>query len=365
MSIFITWALLFVAAEIILTVIQFILRKKGFKTAARVIIITAKILTSVGFAALVMAGPVQLRRIQPIMVALYCALFTDAAADIVYSIFIGIKKSERKFAVSKIISLIFGILFFIYGTVNMRLVRADYHTYTSEKLTSEHKIVFAADIHAGNAQPFSVIEKEIERIKAEKPDVIILGGDITDDYTTREEAEKLYSLLGNCGIPVCYLHGNHDRQKHAEYAHGTQYSAAELEKIISGNGITVLKDEYISLGDDLLLLGREDISEKSARKDASALKNPDAGKYLIVADHQPVEFEENLVTGTDLQLSGHTHAGQFFPLGELFGLFAYSRGEYKSGGATMLLSPGAAGWRVPFRTDARSQFEVITLKPVR
>ena len=365
MTIFIKWALLFAAAELILTAVQFGMRKHEFKEKTHIIFIILKAVIAIGFAAIVLAGPVQLRPAQPIMMALYCALFADSAADIVCTVIAKIKKSERKFAVSKTVSLLFGILFFVYGTVNMQIVRADYHTYTSEKLKSEYKIVFAADIHIGNTQPFSVIEKEIENMKAENPDAIILGGDITDDYTTKEQAQQLYSLLGNCGIPVYYLHGNHDRQKHAEYAHGMQYTAAELERIISSNGIIVLKDEYVSLGDDLLLLGREDVSEKGTRKEASDLKNPDKSKYLIVADHQPVEFEENLVTGADLQLSGHTHAGQLFPLGEIFGLFSYSKGEYKSGDSLMLVSSGAAGWREPFRTDAHSQFEVITLKPVR
>ncbi|MBR5112011.1 MAG: metallophosphoesterase [Clostridia bacterium] len=363
MKFYLTWILLFASAELILSAVQFGLKKKSFKASARIVIIVIKALLGIGLGALVMAGPVQLRPAQPIMFALYAALFADAVADIIYSVISVISKRERKFYVSKIISLIFGILFFIYGTVNMQIVKPDYHTYTSGKLNSEHKIVFLADIHIGSAQPFTVIEKEIENIKAEKPEAIILGGDITDDYTTKEEAERLYSLFGSCGIPVYYIHGNHDRQKHAEYARGQQYTPEELEEIITRNGITVLKDEYISLDDDLLLLGREDRSEKELRKEASALINPDENKYLIVADHQPLEFKNNLVTGADLQLSGHTHAGQLFPLGEFTGIVSYSKGEYKSGEAVMLLSPGASGWRVPFRTDSHCRYEVITLKP--
>lgn len=92
MNIFVRWVLWFVAAEGVLTAVQFFLRKKEIKTYARVILIIVKLLLAVAFAALPMAGPVQLRPVQPFMMALYAALLTDAFADIVYGIFRKIKK---------------------------------------------------------------------------------------------------------------------------------------------------------------------------------------------------------------------------------------------------------------------------------
>lgn len=363
MKLFVIWVLWFICAEIILTFIQFLLRKKKTGTAARIIIITVKLLLAVAFAVLPLAGPVQLRPAQPLMMALYAALFADFAADAVYSIICAVRKSERKFAVSKAISLVFGVLFFVYGTVNMQTVLPHYRTYTSAKLTSSHKIIFAADIHVGSAQPFSVLEKEVKAMADEKPECIILGGDITDDYTTKAEMEKVFELFGNCGVPVYYLYGNHDRQKHAQYARGLQFTAEELKQTIEDNGIIVLKDEYAELSSDLLLLGREDISEGENRQSAASLTNPSPGKYLIVADHQPFEFKENLATGADLQLSGHTHAGQLFPLRILYAVIGYAYGDFTEGESIMNVSAGACGWRVPFRTEKHCYYEVITLKP--
>ena len=363
MNIFVSWTLLFVAAQIIILLIQFFLRKKDFRPAVRIVFIVLKLLLAIAFAVLPMAGPVQLRPVQPFMMALYAALLADAFADLVYSVICLIRKSERKFVTAKILSVVFGILFFVYGTVNMQVVLPKYHTYKSAKLKNEHKIVFAADIHVGSAQPFSVLEKEVRAMTDEKPECIILGGDITDDYTTKEEMEKTFELFGNCGVPVYYLYGNHDRQKHAEYANGLQFTAEELENAIEENGIVILKDEYAVLSDDLLLLGREDISEGGERLSAEAFKNPDSEKYLIVADHQPFEFKENLVVGTDLQLSGHTHAGQLFPLCPLYSVIGYAYGDFYEGDAVMNVSAGTCGWRVPFRTEKHCNFEVITLKP--
>ena len=363
MSFFVKWILLFLAAEAIVSGIQFLLRKRRIKPAVRAILIAVKVLLAIAFAALPLAGPVQLRPVQPIMIALYAVLLTDALADIVYSIFCAVRKTERKWGAFKLIGLVFGVVFFIYGTVNMVDVQPHYLTYSSDKLTASHTVIFASDIHTGSVQPMATLEKEVAAMVQEQPEAIILGGDITDDYTTKEEMETVFRLFGECGVPVYYLYGNHDRQGHAEYANGQQFTPEELAQTMEDNGITVLQDDYVSLSDDLLLLGREDISEGESRADAASLPNPAPEKYLIVADHQPFEFKENAVTGTDLQLSGHTHAGQLFPLKPLYAVIGYAYGEFTEGDATMFVSAGAGGWRVPFRTEGHSVYEVITLQP--
>ena len=129
------------------------------------------------------------------------------------------------------------------------------------------------------------------------------------------------------------------------------------------NGVTVLKDAYAEIAPDLLILGREDLSESGKRSDISALQNPAPEKYLIVADHQPNSFKDNLSAGADLQLSGHTHAGQLFPLGTLYPLIGYCYGDYTEGEAVMNVSAGACGWRMPLRTEAGCHYEVVSLLP--
>ena len=358
--IFILW---FAAAEALLTAIQFPLRKKVQKPAPRFCLIAGKALLAVLFAFLVLAGPVQLRAVQPLMMALYAALLADAAADAVCTLLFASRKKERRFGAIKAVSLAFGILFFVFGVFNMLTVTPEYHTYTSPKLQKEHTVVFLADLHVGSAQPFSVTEKTIAEIKELHPEATILGGDIVDDYTTKEAMEAAFRLFADFDTPVFYIYGNHDRQGHAEYAGGRKFTPDELEAALQANGVTVLKDTFAELAPDLLLLGREDISEGEGRKAAEDLKNPSPEKYLIVADHQPAEFKQNLVTGTDLQLSGHTHAGQLFPLGALYPVIGYCRGDYTEGGAIMNVTPGACGWRMPFRTDAHCCYEVIKLTP--
>ena len=65
-----------------------------------------------------------------------------------------------------------------------------------------------------------------------------------------------------------------------------------------------------------------------------------------------------------LQLSGHTHAGQFFPLQYVYRLGVDNiYGKYRRGDTDVYVTSGIAGWYFPFRTVARCNYEVITLEP--
>ena len=365
MSHFFSWIAMFAAVQCVLTLTQWLLSKRHIGKPVRIVIIIAKVLIAVACAVLVMAGPVFFRPVQPIMVVIYAVLFMDAFADVIYAIYLACTKKERKFTPVKILSLVLGIVFFVYGTVNMQIITPQYHTYTSAKLAQEHTVIFAADLHVGSAQSMDTTANMIAAMKAEKPDYIILGGDITDDYTSKEDMEKTYRLFGETGVPVYFIFGNHEVVQHEKYMKGgLHYTEEELLQTMQANGITVLADSYTVLAPDLLLLGREDAAAKELRKDIGALSNPDTDKFLIVADHQPTEAKDNLAAGTDLQLSGHTHAGQLFPNGFFFSFVSYTRGNYDlGGGANMYVSSGASGWRVPFRTESHCHYEVIHLQP--
>lgn len=365
MNIIVGFLLLFLAAEALLTLAQYFIRKGKKRPVLHVVLIVVKALCAIAFAVIVLAGPVQLRKAQPFLMAAYVALFADAAADIVITIICAARKKDPSFAVYKTVSLLCGAAFLAFGILNMEIVTPNYHEYASQKLTAEHKLVFLADLHVGSAQPFSVTEKTFAAVKDQQPEALILGGDIVDDYTTKAEMEAAFALLKDIGFPVYYVYGNHDRQGHAEYANGRQFTEEELEQAMRDNGVIILKDTFAQLAPDLLLLGREDISSGEGRADAATLVNPNPDCYLIVADHQPGEFKtKNLSVGTDLQLSGHTHAGQLFPLKWFYALIGgYVYGDYYEGDAVMNVSAGACGWRMPLRTDARCNFEVIRLVP--
>ena len=356
-----SWAALCAAAEIMLTLAQLPLRNKAKKGLLRALLILVKAQLAVAFAYLVMAGPVMLRPVQPLLVALYAVLLPDAAADLVCSLVCALRKKERRFGAYKLLGLALTLLFVVYGTVNMQRVSPVYHSYASAKLSEPYTLVFVSDLHVGSAQPFSVTEKTVEAIRDAQPDAVILGGDLTDDYTTKAEMRETYRLFGSLGVPVYYIDGNHEVVQHPEYLkNGLPYTEEELLAALEENGITVLQDTYAALTDEIMLLGREDAASPGR---AMPEETPGADKLLVAADHQPVTGE-NLALGAELQLSGHTHAGQLFPLRRLYAFFVPAWGEYDLGeGRLLIVSAGVSGWRVPFRTEARCGFEVVRLVP--
>ena len=355
------WFLWFALAETAVYLVSLLFGKKQIKKGAvKAALIILELVLGSALALLVIAGPVSLRKLQFFMTAMYVALFGEAAKNIV-CLLPGLNRCGK--GARRVISLVFGLAFFVFGTLNMQNVTANRCSYSSGKLDRSYRAVFVSDVHVGGSQPFAVDRKMVEEIKALDPDFVILGGDITDDYTTREEAEEFYALFKDFPSDVYFIYGNHDRQHDAAFADGPQYTENELKDMITRNGIAILQDEFVQIGDDLTLLGREDVSE-SSRKDPAELENPYPGTFLLTADHSPYEKDDIRATGSDLQLSGHSHAGQFFPLEyvyELTGCDAF--GDYVYGSTVSHVSPGASGWRIPFRSSRHSSYEVVSLIP--
>ena len=292
---------------------------------------------------------------------IYIALLADFFAQIVLFIVSLFKKDlAKKFTL--IVSIVCMLAVFLYGTINSQIIRANELTYQSDKLKSEHHFVFLSDLHYGSSQRKDTVQNAFNEIKALKPDFVILGGDITDEKSEKEEMEWVYSQLGSFDCPVYFIYGNHDRQERGDYVGGKKYTVDELEDAIINNGLIMLVDDYVVV-DDIVILGREDVSHPE-RQPLDKLKSIPSDSYLICVDHTPYQNDEIRELKADLQLSGHTHAGQYFPLHFLYSLAGLNVvDEYRFNDTTLLVSPGIAGWFYPFKNESTCRYEVITLKP--
>ena len=124
-----------------------------------------------------------------------------------------------------------------------------------------------------------------------------------------------------------------------------------------------MRDEWVDVGDNLVILGREDAFDPT-RKPAGELAPRPAGAFVVCVDHTPYETEDIVATRADVQLSGHTHAGQLFPLQWIYNLLGYDAyGSYRHGTTRLFVSSGAAGWGFPFRSEEGCHFEVVTVRP--
>lgn len=252
-----------------------------------------------------------------------------------------------------------------YGYWNMGTIRAEEYTISSQKLSSDYDIVFLSDVHYGTVQSPEILNQAIEQINALHPDAVILGGDIVEDGTSWEAMTEAFRALGKLESTwgTYFIYGNHDRQRYRAPI-SRSYTEEELEQAIRAWGIEILQDRWVPIGGEVVLAGREDAAGAGRLSAGALLEDADRERFLIVADHQPLGVEENAAAGVDLQLSGHTHAGQIFPGGFLIDLFGGMHyGLYREGDCRVIVSSGAAGWGFPIRTQGKCEYVVVHLRP--
>lgn len=266
-----------------------------------------------------------------------------------------------------LVPIVLGFVIMAYGVYNMHnIVQKDYTVETDKNLNQQYKIAMIADIHMGTTMNVNELENVIDRIKANNPDLVVLCGDIFDESTSKEYMEKTCELIGsiNPKYGIYYVYGNHDA---AQFIWEPDYTAEEMEKSLINAGITILKDQSKVVNNDFYIVGRKDAAYLEADRLSSRelLSDMSKNKFILMLDHQPTTFEESSDAGVDLLLSGHTHAGQIWPIGifaEAFGYSDLNEGYEKIGEMQAIVSSGLGGFGTDVRTESHSAYEIITLK---
>ena len=362
-GLYVVWVVQTVIAFAILFLAQQRLRRHGgWVLRAVIFVVKFLLMTAVAYTMLVWDNWVTWH-LGYTLGAFYLALLGDLVSDLVTLPIVIIRKREGCIRIQAIVTFAMTILVLILGTANMQNIKANELTYTSEKLARRHRFVFISDLHVGSSQSPGTIEDAVFEIATLKPDFVVLGGDITDEFTSLEEMQTTYSLLGSLDFPVYFVYGNHDRQPKGDRVGGAKYTQQELESTLKAYGIIILQDEWVSISKDLVLLGREDVSSED-RLSVGELEARPENAFVLCIDHSPYQTQDIIDTGADLQLSGHTHAGQFFPLQLLYTIFGYDAyGKYQYGNTDLYVSSGISGWNLPLRTEAACHYEVVTLLP--
>jgi predicted MPP superfamily phosphohydrolase len=250
-----------------------------------------------------------------------------------------------------VVVLLFGLLG--YGTWNAWHPVVRHYAIDIPKqagtLTHLH-VVMVSDTHLGIIVSRRRLVGLIRRIDELHPDLVLLPGDIIDDNPRPvEEAhmpELFHTLTPRFGMYAAL--GNH------EYMGGK--SQTDIRLLASG-GITELKDSYRLIDNAFYVVGRDDLSgarfNNQPRQELDeVMAGIDHSLPIILLDHQPwpKSMEDAKEQGVDLQLSGHTHAGQFFPLNLLTKrLFELNWGYLRKGATQYIVSCGYGTWGPPIR----------------
>ena len=192
----------------------------------------------------------------------------------------------------------------------------------------------------------------MERINAEKPDLVLIAGDIVDGDVRPVVEDRLAEVLNRIEAPVYASLGNH------EYFGGE----AHRRQFLSQTKIQLLCDSVATFDDAVYLIGRDDETNTGRKSLQQLTAGLDRSKPILVLDHQPHHLEQAELAGVDFQLSGHTHRGQVFPLNLLVDrMYERSHGYHRRGKTQYYVSSGIGIWGGKYRIGTQSEYVVIHL----
>jgi predicted MPP superfamily phosphohydrolase len=222
------------------------------------------------------------------------------------------------------------------------------------------RIVQISDVHVGPTIKVEYVQAIVDRVNALRPDVIAVTGDLVDGSVAELAAHvaPLAKLRARHG--TFFVTGNH------EYYSGVHGWIRELQRL----GLRVLHNEHVLLqheGARLVLAGVPDYTghhfDPAHQSDpAAALQGaPDDATRVLLA-HQPRTAAAAAQAGFDLQLSGHTHGGQFLPWTFFVPLQQpFTAGLHQLGRLRVYVSRGTGYWGPPKRLGAPSEIAELLL----
>lgn len=219
-----------------------------------------------------------------------------------------------------------------------------------------------SDLHVGPTVRKSYTQNVVDIVNGLTPDMVALTGDFTDGSV--EDLAEHVAPIGTLRAPhgMYFVTGNH------EYFSDPVGWIEEFGRL----GARVLNNAHDVItrdGASLVVAGVTDYSTRGMRNghasDARrAVAGAPEGVPRIILAHQPASYADCHAAGCDLQLSGHTHAGQYFPFTLLIGFFhTFSRGLNRFENMWIYVNQGTGYWGPPLRTAVPSEVTLITLRP--
>lgn len=217
------------------------------------------------------------------------------------------------------------------------------------------KIALISDLHLGPVRNGGFLRRMVAMIMKHSPDAIFIVGDLYDG--TAIDAERAAKPLGALSAPrgVYFAAGNHE-----QFRDDTKYLNA-----IAAAGVRVLNDEKLEVG-GLQIAGISYRTSTQSGNLASALSKLrlDRNRPSILLTHAPDHPAVAEAAGISLQLSGHTHLGQFIPwtwiARRIYGKFVY--GLSRIGALQVYTSSGAGTWGPPLRLGSNPEIVILQLE---
>ena len=314
---------------------------------------------------------------------LFYIIFYVALADLGWLILKIFKKEPKGFLIRSRFILVGGLVVIglititsVYGFLHVRNMKTTEYEVTIDKKVEgidKLRIAMVADQHLGYTIGVKDMQKMVEKINAAKPDIVCFTGDIFDNnFNALDDEEGIWeafaSIESTYGTYSCW--GNHDVKEPLfsgfSVDSGTKaIRDPRMAQFLSSAGIHLLDDSAMEIDDKFYVIGRLDYKKAgdgtNHRKSIDELMvGVDVEKPVILLDHQPREFDEIAAAGVDLDLSGHTHAGQIFPM-NLTNQFTWENGYglLEKGDMTSVVTSGIGVYGPAMRVFTDSEVVII------
>lgn len=218
-------------------------------------------------------------------------------------------------------------------------------------------LVEISDMHLGTLIGGAWMARQIGRVNAMKPDIVVVDGDLVDGNVGA--VEPLLPVLKRLRAPlgVWAVTGNH------EYYAGVE----QCVRLFEDAGYVVLRDRWAEAAPGLVIAGVDDLTARrqfglDGHPVRKALADRPPGATIFLS-HTPWEADVAAADGAGLMLSGHTHDGQIWPFGYLVRLtYPLLGGRYQVNGMPVLVCRGTGTWGPRMRLWRPSEIVRITLR---
>ena len=263
-------------------------------------------------------------------------LMFNALYYIIYKIFKN-KYLDKSFYLTFIIPIVIVII----GNINVNNIVITKYNLSNKDISKDIRLAYVSDVHLSTLDK-KKLDNLVKIVNDNNYDIFVIDGDLVDEFSTDRKIKDVIEELGSIKTKYgnYYVEGNHDLLTN------------KIRSYLTENNFIVLEDSKVLIDDNYYLVGRRDKKDKLRTNLNSLTYNLD--KPVILMDHQP-NMENNMDPRVIVQLSGHTHAGQIWPLG-----YFLKYGYYPD--KRLIVSSGVGVWHNKVRTSKYCEIVEINIK---
>lgn len=239
------------------------------------------------------------------------------------------------------LTFIIPIVIVIIGNINVNNIVITRYNLSNKDISKDIRVAYVSDVHLSTLDK-KKLDNLVKIVDDNNYDIFVIDGDLVDEFSTDRKIKDVIEELGSIKTKYgnYYVEGNHDLLTN------------KIRSYLTENNFIVLEDSKVLIDDNYYLVGRRDKKDK-LRTDLNSLTY-NLDKPVILMDHQP-NIENNMDPRVIVQLSGHTHAGQIWPLG-----YFLKYGYYPD--KRLIVSSGVGVWHNKVRTSKHCEIVEINIK---